>query len=818
MSDLIVQFHGHRRSFPLTRFVTRITWSEGVSSPWDSMQVELSLPLGLIAKLEQRDTLNVEGQELPDIDLDTGEPLPGGYDIDPGGWLKLSEAGTLRVLAFGRVDGREISAQGGARGSLASRSSLRVMGAFQFLRTLACEFVPSISEGIGGILSEEEYSDYLDLVRRLLDGPTLDKVVGPDGLISKLAKVKIPSTLFSGVTDLAGLFGVAYDRDSGLRNAPRRKMDAVPVSRFAALSSVTPSGTVVDMILGMFQREPRLIELFPSMEASTNNIGSDGYRNARPVLIHRLCPWKTGPLSKMKLDSSGVPAAGAIYGNQDEPTWVIDKNTLSLEADDGYAITSTRTEQARVNAVTVNWSIAGGERARLLPLADLPFFDRKDIDRHGLKLMELNWDLGEYATKPTNPTPLINGRPQPPPLPPASLLADPDESPLVVLLRTIGLLAWHFYGLGHVFEVGTVEGPYLGLRARAGEPFRFHYGGAKPFTGYMTRVTHTVTRGARGEQASKTSIQFDRGLWDEDGRNPHLYYDAPPTTPANQPARPTQATMPGTCEVGLFLRYPSDLEDGDLAAFAGAGGSVFVPKIADRAYAYSAGDDNYPLELINEARGLGLVIEGWGFHYCETEAQAASEGTAAAQAALAHGCVAYYWDAEYAWAASSPSPFATSEAFLNAFRAVAPNVVTKWTSFSGDEYGGRKAMTPSLLQKWGVFAPQVYGDSRSRGDRIEKGIKIGVPVHPLFGSGRFDAKQGFSVVPLLGESGSIAQCRAFGIKRANIWYNVAGQMVANVYSSARTAKFYGRKAGDSISLEGPLAMLIPNMVNLVSEQ
>lgn len=537
--------------FDLTPYVKTVSWSESTRAPWDSISAELALPLGLLL------TNEIRSSNEPAVPL---SPLPASLDgylqsagsqarggvasiasrpqdaslavertvvtrpgvgVDPGLWLKLIEAPTGRALAFGRIVDSSGQHGAGGVGTVSSGTSIQAIGAMQFLRTLATEVVVALRERVGGLMDGQSWAAYMRVVEKIIKRADFGLVVGKRGLLASLAPVAIPPTLFPGITTLNELFSAAYTDETGATNAPTRVMDEVPIAGATAIASLVPNGTVADVILGIFQREPRLIELFPSLEAKTNNPLEPGYAEAKPVLVHRIAPWRTGPLSIMAVGSDGQPVGGPIQPRFERPTWSLDK-ALALKRHEVYRLSHRRTEDARINAVTVNWTVAGGTPARLLPMAGLPLFDRIDVLRHGAKLMELNWDMA------------------------------PDQSadlvPHAVRLRTVGLLGWHFYGLGHVFRVGTIDCPYLGLRARAGEPVAVDIGHkTSPFTAYMTRVTHTATVQGSGEVSARTSIEFDRGLFDEKKRTPS-YFQGPDASsqtagavtpgPTEEPAEP----------------------------------------------------------------------------------------------------------------------------------------------------------------------------------------------------------------------------------------------------------------------------------------
>ncbi len=538
LSPVRIEAHAYGRGTPfdLTRYVKSVSWSEGTTAPWDWISAELALPLGDLLTSE----LRVSGDPGDPYWLRAPSPredeagqveraevfqkTKDGVSIDPGLWLKVIENATGRMLAFGRINDSPGSLSG-PQGALYASASVQADGALQFIRTLPTEVAVGLSESVGGIMNADRWSQYLKVITRIIKRADFGLVFGPGGLLSFLGPVRIPPTLIPGATTLADLFLPAYTVDTGRVVAPLRTMDPVPVAGATAIASALPNGTVADVVMGTFQREPRLIEMFPSIEGATNDPTAKGYADARPVMIHRLIPWRTGRLSEMVVTHEGEPAAVSIDERFEAKTWDLGR-ALKLRKDEVFRFSHRRTDAARINAVTVNWTVMGGQPIRLMSWAGLPLFDRKDVELHGAKMLELNWDMA------------------------------PDQLgdfELAKRLRTIGLLGWNLYGLGHVFRVGSFECGYLGLRARAGEPVQLDIGRDQPFTAYMTRVTHTVTVQARGAQSGRTVVEYDRGLFEERYRDPLVFQAKKP--PATTKAKPVEQVKV-VCAEGAATTFP----------------------------------------------------------------------------------------------------------------------------------------------------------------------------------------------------------------------------------------------------------------------
>ena len=171
-------------------------------------------------------------------------------------------------------------------------------------------------------------------------------------------------------------------------------------------------------------------------------------------------------------------------------------------------------------------------------------------------------------------------------------------------------------------------------------------------------------------------------------------------------------------------------------------------KVMDGTSALRAADT---AAILAEARAAGVPVEGWGYHYLRTPAEAAAEGTAAGLLAVKLGLKAYWCDAEKEWAGTegaprTANPEAAALAFIRAFRAAAPNVALVWNSYSYPKTSdGRPLTTDAVLRAVDAWSVQTYGTRRKTvadktAERAKRAANVGVPFWPLYGTGRRDAQ------------------------------------------------------------------------------
>ena len=121
------------------------------------------------------------------------------------------------------------------------------------------------------------------------------------------------------------------------------------------------------------------------------------------------------------------------------------------------------------------------------------------------------------------------------------------------------------------------------------------------------------------------------------------------------------------------------------------------------------GDDFYrrgdALELADKVRSIGLDVEGWGFHYCRTPAEAMKEAKIAAEAAQNIGAKVYHWNAERHWYASKEREQSAIE-FALTFHGAAPDIELYANCF-------RKGVTEAMVEHFEAIEPMCYGTKAS---------------------------------------------------------------------------------------------------------
>tara|TARA_R110002020_G_scaffold78506_1_gene197392 strand:- start:3329 stop:6277 length:2949 start_codon:yes stop_codon:yes gene_type:complete len=172
-------------------------------------------------------------------------------------------------------------------------------------------------------------------------------------------------------------------------------------------------------------------------------------------------------------------------------------------------------------------------------------------------------------------------------------------------------------------------------------------------------------------------------------------------------------------------------------------------KVMDQARTFTAGKN---IEFIQTLQGMGMPVQGWGYHYCRDIIEATNEATAAARICKKLGLKAYWWNAEKHWAGRSGQPVTVDPPgaalqFVHIFKKNAPGVALIFNGFSAKEwspqngYPVRSGLPDYLMQAFDGFGPMNY--ATTPGTVVDKFVKrgsrataLGVPYCPMVGTGR----------------------------------------------------------------------------------
>ena len=283
--DVTVHRHG-QPALTITGSVVGMRWSHSISAPWQSLTVAW--------KAAVRDSFLVS--------VGDWVVVRAGYGDDP-------RKGP--VLAWGHVDDVDGGATMQPNGALMSDTiQLKCSSWWGLLHTVNLYSVTGWADDIGTLLSMETWAKTITSVVEDYQVGSLSKAF--QALLSKLAAVKLPSTMVPGYPDatLGDLIPLVHDSDTRDLYAPERIVESVDIGGGLPnqLTSKIPSyeSSVGELLSGTFVPEAMLIELFPSFErfpetevvpqSPPTNPALAKFLGGWETLIYRIKPFRHTPL------------------------------------------------------------------------------------------------------------------------------------------------------------------------------------------------------------------------------------------------------------------------------------------------------------------------------------------------------------------------------------------------------------------------------------------------------------------------------------------------------------------------------------------
>jgi hypothetical protein len=305
--------------------------------------------------------------------------------------------------------------------------------------------------------------------------------------------------------------------EAQVRDELRKKRQAETVGATAGANLAGTAATSTDLAASLRdllepselevaqERERRLQALRsqPAGAAFSSKLGSALGRN--PVLVYRMRPWRTMPLSRWVRDRMNifredgshrwnVSATDLDLTLFEQPTWNIDRATRVV-ADRVTEVSYSSSEDDSVTLVTMGLPTDPQSEIRFLKEAGLPIFGGNQLWTRGCRMFQPQWPF----------------------MPPeASDIAD-----IITGIRTIALQAHQFMYANERFESGTIVIKGFSPEVRHGEPLRVGMPAGAPgpeLTCYVEEVTHQFSVVGSAIH-STTTVSYSRGLFDESARS-----------------------------------------------------------------------------------------------------------------------------------------------------------------------------------------------------------------------------------------------------------------------------------------------------------
>lgn len=524
-----VEIHGHTAGgaerfkyestvdgrYDVTPFVRSVRWSHKTAAPWETMIVELELPM----------------RHWRDI-------LPGRLVSRAGGRpVRAPETGFWVVLWGPNPNapsGSETALHWGRCISIVLGVMLSDAGLVESLPvTLECESWLSLLQKSRIALSAGRGWGRDGFVfalktwsRRVKDLLKSLGVEEPGSIFASvwrtLVKVSLPNSLVGGKDGQPRPIGEAiplcFDADTVGKHAPLRLPQQKSVVGYAinTFSAYIPSGNLWDWLSQSFLADPNMVELFPSLEwpcyvapegdaegvPLTTEL-SLALGGAQPVLLYRMKPLQLVPveheaLSRLLKDSEAgartVPQTAAedlgIFQKAVDPSPSVGVRWYSFARGEVFDFRPQWSDADRINGVSVQGPLQPQTQIEMHGLLGSPQVNTLSVEPHGLRWYKIDW--------PFLPAVVPDGDPE-------------GRDTLHKRLTALAELGYMMLGGGEHYCGGSLATLYKPwIKAGHWIDVEISETPGMYLTAYLDDVTHDVVV-AGDKVTARTSLRFSRG-------------------------------------------------------------------------------------------------------------------------------------------------------------------------------------------------------------------------------------------------------------------------------------------------------------------
>ena len=444
-------------SFPggfndITPFVRGCRWGGGVNEPWGSATLILDIPSNLLfsvlpgrkVSLGPLSQANAQSQQPnPNAEF-SGQAV--GYTPETGFWVAIGHTATGggvaitkgRKKGYGLYRARQIS----VGMSVEEATGLKVTDPI----TVVCQnwlsfvggshvnFSPvDLGWGVPGMtFTLKDWAAAIDAQLESVFQRPLGELWAK--LWPILATTVFPPTL--GGKEAGNQIPIVYDEATAQRYAPMRAGSCEPVVGYELQHVVTPPGsTLLSILKGLFAADPRVVEIFPSVEYWSDAVPTEGVTalgtalGASPVLIYRMRPWLLQAITAENVSKSvGIPMTGQTACEQVNMAQSPSSTDPGVMPLDWYNVPAHHVldcrwswyEEDRVNKVYAGTFATGADPATEGVLNHSLVRDTEEIRRHGLRKTDVKWPfMSAEIIDSTSSQPTLPSKPETNPAVPA---------------------------------------------------------------------------------------------------------------------------------------------------------------------------------------------------------------------------------------------------------------------------------------------------------------------------------------------------------------------------------------------------------------
>ena len=367
-----IKLYTDKEIFDITGYCTSVQVQIGIYAPYQNATVDVKIPLELV-----RDALP-HYEETATIDLDT--------------WMVISDhieyEGVQRTIFLGRLTAVSYGVE-----ALTEKESAGIISA-PLISITAQSFIAPLIESQLYLSAKQhlkghiyEVKSYGRLLKSAISSAFRNKRnVGRvlHTLYNTLSKpYRLPNTLADGRS--LDAIPVIFDRDRADQFAPRRSELYRHVFGLALNAShVRPTGAPWSALTALFDADPSIIEMFPSLEPQSTKGKISKALGSTPVIMYRLKPFifkpKTmqGGLAPVDPESSHVQEHA-----RNVKTLITSSEIIRV----GYSVKSAD----RINGVYVDTPLNASRGVDPFGILGRPIINDADVLRSGLRLYRGQW-------------------------------------------------------------------------------------------------------------------------------------------------------------------------------------------------------------------------------------------------------------------------------------------------------------------------------------------------------------------------------------------------------------------------------------------
>jgi hypothetical protein len=354
--------------YDITQYCTDAQVQIGLYAPYQTAQIGARIPYEMVRVA------------LPHY-LDTG-----AIDLDT--WIMISDhiehEGTERAIFLGRISAVAYGIEAHSEKELAGlvTAPMISISAQSFLAPLIeSQLYLSAKQSLSGhIYDVRSYGQLLQ--RSIKSAFNQSRNVGSvlRTLYGHLARpYRLPRTLAGGAT--LDAIPIIHTRARAREFAPERETLFRSVFGLALNAShVRPTGAPWSVLTALFDADPSIIELYPSLEPQSASGAVSKATGSTPVIMYRLKPFVFNRINNQEVD----PEAPQVQEHARGVNLKISAHEIIRV---GYSIKSAD----RTNGAYVDTPLNASRGVDPFGILGRPTLDREDIDRAGLRLYRGQW-------------------------------------------------------------------------------------------------------------------------------------------------------------------------------------------------------------------------------------------------------------------------------------------------------------------------------------------------------------------------------------------------------------------------------------------